>query len=152
MVLWVIFFNLLLLGVCGYAGLRGGAPERIVAALLFGSAVATVVVQQMHAQFEDTEVGTLVVDALLLAGLVAVALQANRYWPIWMTAIHTIAVAVHGAKIAVPSLLPMIYSVAAALSAFPILALLAIGTWRHRRRLNESGIDPSWNASLRPSA
>jgi hypothetical protein len=143
----VLFFNFLLLAVCGYAAIRGGAPERIVAGLFFAAALATIGVQQMRAEFSDTEVGTLIVDALLLVALFAVSLQANRYWPLWVTAIHTLAVAVHGVKIAEPSLLPAIYSRAAALSSLPVLLLLAVGTFRHRLRLNANGIDPSWNGS-----
>lgn len=37
------------------------------------------------------------VDGMLLGGLIYVALQSRRYWPLWSAAFHATTMAAHGA-------------------------------------------------------
>ena len=142
----VIIFNLCLVAVCGYALVRGGAPERIVAALLLLAAGATYVAQaQDSLVFHDVEFDILLIDLALLAGLVLVALHADRFWPLWMIGFHGVTVMVHAAKAFQPDLVPLMYGMAVGKLAYPVLAILAIGTWRHRTRARRFGADRSWS-------
>jgi hypothetical protein len=151
-VLNVILFNIWMLIACGYALARGGAPERIVAvAFLVGVGLTVLVQSELAGRFQSVEVGILVVDIAFLAIVVAVALLANRYWPLWVVALQTITVAVHGVKAYVPHLDAWMYHVVVSRLAWVILALLVIGTWRHRTRLRRNGTDSSWSRSSRRS-
>lgn len=146
----VLLFYTLLLLACGYAGARGGAPERIVAATLMAGTIATWAVAigvggSRTGHFYHVEIGILLVDAAMLAVLLAVALAADRFWPLWLTAIHSFGVVGHVAKAIDPAILSNVYQAAHAFSAYPGLILLIAATRAHRRRLARTGCDPSWS-------
>ena len=147
----IAFFWFTLSAVAGYALWRGGGPERAVAILLLLATGATIVVRPSGPLFDDVETGVLLVDGALFLGLLAVAVRAERYWPLWMTALQGIALAGHGAKAVNPYVIPFTYAILLAFWAYPMLALLAVGTWRHRRRLRKFGTDRSWTRSWLPS-
>lgn len=141
----VIFFNLWLLVICGYAVIRGGAPERLVAIFLAVAAATTFVVQrQASLVFHEVEIDILLIDVALLIALAVVALRADRFWPLWMIGFHGLTLMVHAAKAYEPNLVPLIYGLAVGKLAYPMLAILAVATWRHRRRLALHGADSSW--------
>lgn len=149
----IFLFNTLLILCCGYALWRGGAPERIVAAIFLCAGPATYVVlwAEPETAYLDVEMAVLSIDTAMLVGLVGLASTANRYWPIWIASLQTVIVAVHGVKAFDPTLVAWTYAVASGKLAYPQLALLALGTWRHRRRQSESGVDRSWAVFSRPS-
>ncbi|HEX8639684.1 MAG TPA: hypothetical protein VF704_00865 [Allosphingosinicella sp.] len=149
--LLVAAFNALLLVTCGYAIWQGGKPEQWTAAALLTAAAATLLVHlPRSAHFRSLETEVLLVDLALLALLVAVALKANRYWPLWLSAIHAGTVAVHLAKLANPSLVWPVYAYAASASSIPMQLMLFWAAVRHRRRLARFGSDPPWTDFSRP--
>lgn len=149
----IVLFNSLLILCCGYALIRGGVPERIVAAIFLCAGPATYVAlwAQPEQAFQSVEMTVLLIDTAMLVALVALAISANRYWPIWIASLQSIIVAVHGVKAFDPTLVAWTYAVASGKLAYPQLALLALGTWRHRRRQTETGTDNSWISSSHPS-
>src|ERR1700754_1529532 len=92
----VVFYALL--GLCtGYALLSGGAPERIAALLFLGAtALMPFVLSGQHGRYSYVEVGALTVDAVMYVALLLVALRAERYWPIWMSAMQGVQLLGHG--------------------------------------------------------
>jgi hypothetical protein len=151
--LLVPIFILLQLAVSAYALVRGGAPERIVAVLMWVAYVISILLQsQMPVRFHGVELGIFIVDCAMLAALLAVALRAERFWPIWMTGLQAVAVAAHMAKMVDPQVIPWAYAAMLAFWSYPMMALLAIGTWRHRKRMAAYGADRSWSAFSPPSA
>lgn len=142
----VWLFNLLLLAVCGYALWAGGAPERWTAVLFVAGVVLTTLIpfQQRHS-FHAVFWPLLAVDVLVLAGLVGIALRADRYWPLYVSALHGLTIAIHGVKAIQPSLVPWMYAGASGKLAYPMLLLLAVGAVRHRHRLARYGSDPDWS-------
>src|SRR3569623_2118754 len=146
----VAFFFLSLVLVLGYTLWRGGGPERSVAVLLLLAAAATILARPVGPNFIDVEIGVLLVDIVLFLGLLAVAIQAERFWPLWMTALQGIVVAGHGAKAVNPHVVPWAYGALLAFWAYPMLALLAVATWRHRQRLKRFGTARSWTRSWLP--
>lgn len=148
----IIVFNAILLLVCGYAFRVGGAPERWTASVFVGGALATFLApfyDVVH-PFAQIEPVLLLVDAAVLVCLVAVALYADRYWPLYVSALHLIAIAIHGVKAIQPDLVPWMYAGASGKIAYPMLVLLAVGAWRHRRRLITYGSDPDWSRLRKP--
>jgi hypothetical protein len=146
-----IFFYIALLAVAAYALWRGGGPERSVAALFLAAAIATILVLPTQGIFHDVATGILLVDSALFLCLLAVAMRAERFWPLWMTALQGIAVAGHGAKAVNPHVIPITYVILLAFWGYPMVALLAIATWRHQRRLKKYGTERSWTRSWLPS-
>jgi hypothetical protein len=142
----VILFNLLLLGACGFAWWRGGKPERIAAAALVVAAAATFAAYTPYPRrFFAVEYGVFAVDLILLAALVGIALNANRYWPLGLAALHLAATISHFGKMVDISMGGWGYAFLLKLWAYPMLLTLVIGTIRHRRRVSRYGVDSSWS-------
>lgn len=143
-------FYALLLFATAYAVRRGGGPERWTAAALLMATVATWVavigVHGSHAgHFIAVEHAVLAIDSLLVVALLGIALAANRFWPLWMTALHAFGVVGHIAKAMAPEILPNVYQAAHLFSAYPGLALLIWATARHRDRIARLGQDRCWS-------
>jgi hypothetical protein len=85
------------------------------------------------------------VDVACLLAFGALALAADRFWPLWITGIHLIGVATHTAKLVQPEVVPWVYGAIQALWSYPIIILMVIGTVRHQARLRRYGADTSWN-------
>lgn len=143
--LLILLFNLLLAGATIYAFIRGGAPERVVAAAFIAAAAATYLPPPDFTTFERAEFGLFVIDSALLAVLIAVALRANRFWPIWVAACQLFTVLVHITMAYQRDILPIVYFVVVIRISYPMLILLVIGTERHFRRKKRFGSDPDWS-------
>lgn len=139
-----VVFEALFVGTLAYAGLRGGAPERITA-LLF--AVAYFLSLAQHAEhmneFDRVNIGLFLVDLSLFAALYLLSLFTTRFWPIWMSAMQGLDVIAHVLPLVEPG--PgYAYAIMVQFWAYPMQALLIVATWRHRRRLERNGADPAW--------
>lgn len=145
-------FLVILLACCGFALVSGGAPERIGAAIYAGGSFATVAVASAPPiRFHGVEVGVFIVDVFVFLGFVALALRANRFWPIWVSALVGIGLAGHLAMLLRPQVIPWAYAVVLSIWSYPILAMMTAGTVLHRRRRRRSGADPSWTRSSGPA-
>ncbi|OYY79346.1 MAG: hypothetical protein B7Y43_02710 [Sphingomonas sp. 28-62-20] len=141
----VLVYLAILVVSCLYAGMRGGPPERLAALTLVAAIIASVFAPASNAiRFQGIEYGIMAVDTACLVAVVAIAIHAQRYWPMWMAAILLDIVLTH-ALMLTPSLMPWSYSVMIAAWNYPIPIILAIGTWRHRARLQTYGSDAAWN-------
>ena len=137
-----MFFQLLFLvtfvATCSYAGWCGGWPERAGAAIMAVAAILTIVAGTFKPNWSEPQTGIFIVDLLMLAALVNLALSSDRYWPLWVTSFHLIAVTIHLATAVDRSVGALAYANAAEFWAYPMLATLAYGTWNHRRRLRST--------------
>lgn len=150
MPLHVVVFYTLLLVATGYAATRGGGPERAVALVLMSGTIATwAVAIGLHGSrsghFYKVEYGVLLVDCAMLAALLGIALCADRFWPLWLTALQGFGVVGHLAKALAPDILSNVYQAGHTLSAYPGLVLLIVATRAHRRRRRRDGHDRSWS-------
>lgn len=146
-----ILFIALWLGVCGYALWRGGQPERCVAVIFLVAALSNWVTYIPN-PWRGVQWGIFAVDTVMLALMLAIALRANRYWPIGMAAMQVLQVIGHLLKLADSVMLPMAYWISAAVWAYPMLILLWLGTVRHHNRTKRLGPEPSWSSSSPPPA
>lgn len=141
----IMAFNALLLSSCLYALLRGGAPERIVALSLFTAYAATLrAYSAPPSRFDNVEIAVLMVDALLFCALTAVALRADRFWPLAVAGLHLATVGTHVVKFFDVNMIRVTYAVMIAMWSYPMLIILAVGTWRHQRRVKAHGHDHAW--------
>lgn len=142
-----------LLAVCTlYALWAGGGPERIGAAVYALSVAATHLILTARSQdWLNLEVGVFIVDAVAFLAFVPIALRADRFWPLWVSAFLGLAVLGHLARLVGPDTFWWAYAVVLTIWSYPILALIALGTFLHRRRLIRHGADRSWVTSSSPS-
>ncbi|HEX6071759.1 MAG TPA: hypothetical protein VFY95_01965 [Sphingomicrobium sp.] len=129
------FFWALLLVTCGYALWRGRSDERLVALVCVGATVATrFAISPMSVRYTDVETGLLIIDLAVLAGFIAIALRSHRFWPLWVAGLQLTNSMAHLMKAVEVDLMPFAYGAAAALWSYPILMILAVGTWRGQAR------------------
>ncbi len=144
----LIVFNVLLVACCGYALLRGGAPERIGAAIYaIGTGLTVLAHREAAIRYGSVEIGILIVDLAALIAFLVLALRAQRFWPLWMTAFQLISTAAHLAKWADPGMIRWTYAFLLGIWSYPMLILLAIGAHNHRQRLKHFSSDPPWSPS-----
>jgi hypothetical protein len=128
-------FRILLLATCGYALWRGRSDERIVALVCLGATLVTrLVFTPLSVRYQRVETGLLLVDLAVLASFVFIALRSRRFWPLWVAGLQLTTSMAHLMKAIDETLLPIAYGAAIALWSYPILIILAIGTWRGHRR------------------
>ena len=129
------FFWALLFGTCGYALLRGRSDERLVALVCVGASVATrFAISPMSVRYTSVETGLLIIDLVVLASFIAIALRSHRFWPLWVAGLQLTNSMAHLMKAIEVDLMPFAYGAAAALWSYPILMILAVGTWRGQLR------------------
>lgn len=142
------YFVALLILCTGYAFVAGGWPERIGAgSYALASAATHLLLLNRTGRWRDLEFGVLIVDVLLFLVFTALALRANRFWPIWVSALLGLGVLGHLARWAGPDVIWWAYAVILSMWSYPILAIIAVGTWQHQRRLGRFGVDKSWSTS-----
>lgn len=152
MVNTLVYFALLF-GCCLYTVLRGGPPERIGAAILTVGSILTFVTLSSTAQiYRSLEVGVFLVDVATLLAFLALALRANRLWPLCITALQLVGTAGHAVKLVDPQVLPFAYAIALRFWGWPMMLMLVLGTWSHQKRLARYGADRSWSNSSPRSA
>jgi hypothetical protein len=131
-----IYWSILLL-ICAYAFWRGRSDERIAAATcLLASLVQLFVISPAVRRYSGVEFGVLAIDLSVLGVFVALALQSERFWPLWVAGLQLTSIFGHLLKAVQLTLLPEAYAGALRFWSYPILLILAIGSWRsHQRRI-----------------
>jgi hypothetical protein len=148
-----VMLYLSLLTICAiYALRRGGAPERTTTvAIILMVASDPLVHAVTPSRYSSLDPGHLVIDSLALAAFMVIALRANRYWPLWVSAFQLIAVVAHAGRLLDVEIHKTAYGLMQVLWSYPMLVVLALGTRAHQARLRQYGVDPSWSGSLRPA-
>jgi hypothetical protein len=142
----MVFYNALLIACWAYALRRGGTPEKMGATILaIGSFLTMATISDRTVSHRSVEVGVLIVDLLCLAAFLALALRADRFWPLWVAALQMIGTAGHAVKYVDPEIVRRAYALILIIWAYPMIMLLIAGTWRHQRRLAHLGVDKPWS-------
>ncbi len=138
----ILYITLLTLSCC-YAFYRGGRYERLAALVCIVATVATVSVHSpLSERYVTVEGGALLVDGMALGAFVAIALVSDRFWPLWVAGLQLTTTSAHVLKAIEPELISYAYGAAARFWSYPILLILAAGTWRSRRRLERQPSTP----------
>ncbi len=128
-----IFWAALLL-ICGFAMIRGQRDERLAASVCLLATLATrFAISPLQERYGGVEIGLLLIDMLVLAAFVAIALRSERFWPLWIAGLQLTGSMAHLLKAVDWDLMPRAYAAAAVFWSYPILLVLAIGTWRAHR-------------------
>jgi hypothetical protein len=131
----MIIFDALLAAVVIYALWRGRSEERLTAIACLLATVATVLVKgPIRLTYTSVEFGVLLVDLATLAVFTFVALRSERFWPLWVSGLQLTTSIGHLFKAIDPNLIPIAYAAAARVWSYPILIIIAVGTWRAHKR------------------
>lgn len=128
-------FRILLALVALYALVRGRRDERQVGIIFVIGVIATEIVLPAPSQrFEGVETHLMLVDVAVFLGFTWVALRSERFWPLWIAGLQLTAILGHVLKAVDVQLFARAYAAALLFWAYPMLLILAIGTWRGVRR------------------
>lgn len=124
---------------------RGGAPERVGAAILFAAFIADDLYHALTGtvQFRRFDPAELAIDGFSLLAFAWLAVGANRLWPIVAAALQLMAVAGHLSTLVVSGTQRAYW----AMTEPPVLlgvVTLAIGLAAHVRRERRIGPYPDW--------
>lgn len=143
----IIFLALWFLS-CGYAAVRGGAPERATAATMAIALVVTWICILLRSSarlaYSSVETGIALTDFSAFLAILAIALASTRFWPLLMASMLGCGLLGHLTKPLGPDILPRAYYITATFWAYPQVLLLAVATWRHRSRVRRYGLDHAW--------
>jgi hypothetical protein len=128
----LMIYRALMYGVCGYALIRGRTEARIVALVFLVANLATLALRS--STYSSMETSVLVVDTLAFFGFTYAALISDRFWPLWVSGFQLTSGMGHVFKAIDTHLMPLAYAAALRFWAWPILIILAIGTWRSQSR------------------
>lgn len=143
-----------------YAGLfvfclvrRAGAPERILAGVLLAMAPIDQLYHLLSPHpllWRHANMGHLAIDGVVLACTVAVALYANRIYPLWIGGAQIIACSAHLYRMALTEINTFAYDVMVVMPSYIQLVALTLGIWCHMSRRRRLGNYPSWRRSSPP--
>ncbi len=131
----MLLFAALLFGCFFYALAKGGWPERIGSfVLVVGSFLTLAVATSLQQRFASVEIGILVVDVAVLFAFLALALNTDRYWPLWTTALQLLVVLAHLARWADPGMFRHGYGFILAVWSYMQLLVMALGVRAHQKQ------------------
>ncbi|HEX6661670.1 MAG TPA: hypothetical protein VF067_07365 [Sphingomicrobium sp.] len=120
---------------CGYALVCGRKYERLAAIICVLASIVSVLLRApLHERYLGVEAGDLLVDLAVLGAFVAIALQSDRFWPLWVAGLQLTTSFSHFLRAIDPNLIPQAYAAAERFWSYPILVILLIGAWRSHRR------------------
>jgi MFS superfamily sulfate permease-like transporter len=144
--MYLVIFTVSLPLCCSFALLRGGSPERIIAALFLIANAATFVAGTGTTQPGVTRWGVFAVDVVMLISLGAVALRANRIWPLWITSMQLVTVLAHLSTMVRPATSPEAYRWSITVTSLAMLGALGLQTYMRMKRVTRFGADRSWSS------
>lgn len=95
--------------------------------MLIGSIITYIIATMFKISWTGLEIGIFIVDLVALAALIHLTIISDRFWPMWSTAFHLLAVIVHAAILVAPDVTPWAFATGATFWAYPMLLALAIG-------------------------
>lgn len=110
-----------------------------------GSVLTLAVLSGPATRYRLVETGVLLVDIAAFAAFTILALRADRFWPIWASALAGLGILGHiGRWYLGPDIGRGAYVISMVIWSYPILALVAVGTFNHQRRVARSRADKFW--------
>jgi hypothetical protein len=130
----------------------GGGPERWLIAVFIATMVIPVHVLQLlipgHPAFGSYSGIYAAIDLLAGFAFVAIALQANRNYPLWIAGFQLVAIASHGVSAVVDTVSPIAYAILVVGPSYCQLLLIMGGFVRHILRTRRFGLYRDWRRTV----
>lgn len=122
-------YNVVLLGICGYALLRGGRPEHVGAWINLLASCATSGLRLVDPHFNSpAQIVIVVIDLCVTVGFFWLAISTIRFWPIWAFGFAVANISTNVAGAWVPGVPLFAYLTGLGLYAYLALGTLLLGT------------------------
>jgi len=131
-ILQAAFIMALILCV-GYASINGGRTGKAGAIIFLVATALSAGAATLNPTWASASYGLFAVDTGCLLALVVLAMNSNRFWPIWALGFQTVAVATHMATMWIPDIVPVSYQALLSFWAIPILWVMVTGTRKDRQ-------------------
>lgn len=128
-----ISFWILTLTSCCYAWLWGGRAGRLAASMIVAASALSFPAVYFGEAYYRTEDAILAVDLALLIGLYVLSLRSERYFVLWMTGFHLVAVISHFSTLLLPDVAAQIYRALSSFWALPTALVMFFGVRADRR-------------------
>jgi len=135
----VILFATLLVVSLLIAATLGGHEGRWITCLYLLAMIGTHYARRFQPLWAEPQTPVFVVDTLLLVGLVVVALNSDRYWPIWLAGLHVLTVAAYFEALVVSDYGYRVYFILESFWSLPKLLILLVGVLLDWERGRERG-------------
>lgn len=146
-------FTALLLITLALAFWQGGSPERLCAGVVLLMALLQFLGNALFGRiFDQVDLVSLIVDLTGFVGMTAIALFANRIWPLWTSAMQLLSCTSHLGREVSGKVEPLVYSILKTGPTFLVLLILLMGTFHHWWRLKEGVKDSAWVDGFQPPA
>lgn len=120
---------------CGYAFWQGERDSRLMPGICVSATLASaMLLRPLVQRYSGVETSILVIDIATFAGFIVVAMSSFRFWPLWMAGLQLTTLLAHLMVAIDAALVPRAYATAAVFWSYPILLILAFGTWRASQR------------------
>lgn len=130
--IWAYIYYIFLVACCGYAIFHGSRSEYLGAAIMIVGSLSTLAVGRLFGtSWTGVEGGIFVVDIVALVAFIHLALNSDRFWPMWATAFHLLAVTIHTTTLVARHITPWAFATGATFWAYPMLLALAIGSFEN---------------------
>ncbi|MBO0749447.1 MAG: hypothetical protein J2O44_03315 [Porphyrobacter sp.] len=140
----VVFYLVLILSVVS-ALWKGGKPERIGALIILAMAVLQFgFLAVVPRYYRTVDLVSVLVDTVGLVGFGALAVYAQRVWPIWAASLQLLSLTSHFSRGVDANVKPLAYVFMKSGPTFLVVIALLLGTIFHRRRLRAHGADRAW--------
>jgi len=147
---WLWTFNLVTMALLFVAALRWGAgPERICAATVVAMNLGDRAYHLLIGSdtiYDTVDTGHLILDLAAAALFIGVALQANRIYPLWLSAFQLVSIVAHFVRRVDEQLTILAYGLLNYAPYYFILLILTGGIWAHARRAKRYGPYRSWRS------
>lgn len=133
LILFGLIYLALLLGSLSLAWLWAGKDNRVIIALI---AVAALTSFSGHLALspEIARSVTVVIDACVFVGAVALAIYSTQWWPIWFAGLQSAAVLTRTAALLGPTSQTWLFDTIAAFWVLPILAVVLLGVGKEKQQ------------------
>lgn len=124
---------------------QGGKPERTTALILVAMPLADLVyhtVLDRPGNYHEVDMVHAGIDLLALVAIVWLALNADRFWTLWLGALQLIATLAHLIRALEVEMHPVAYAIIIRGPFWGQMIVVALGTWlyaRRQRRQQEAG-------------
>ena len=136
----IIAFSFVLIVTVG-AMWKGGRPEKLAGLVMLGAVTLSSVSSDYR--WLNVQYKILLIDTVMMAFLVFLALRADRWWPLFGAGFEGMGLLIHLAFAAQHKVMSIVYVTALNLIGYMVIATLAAGTLAHmaRRRRARKEVD-----------